>query len=78
MQPNYANLFSTEPLDRLEEIYLKTMDAMDDPTLQAYCLTSNYNKSLCNDNFWLRRIKENNLELLLPYRSLYPSNVVLF
>ena len=73
METNYTNLFSTQPLDRLEEIYQATMDVMDDSTLQAYCMTAKYNKNLCNDNFWLRRIKENNLELLLPYRSLYPN-----
>ena len=73
MQTNYANLFSTQPLDRLEEIYVKTMDEMDDTTLQAYCMTAKYTKSLCNDAFWSRRIKEHNLELLLPYRSLYPN-----
>lgn len=73
MQTNYANLFSTDPLDRLEEIYQATMDVMDDKTLQAFCSSAKYNTKLCNDNFWLRRIKENNLELLLPYRSLYPS-----
>lgn len=73
METNYANLFSTQPLDRLEEIYLKTMNEMDDTTLQAFCSTAKYNTKLCNDNFWLRRIKDNNLELLLAYRSLYPS-----
>lgn len=73
MQNNFEDLFSTAPLDRLEEIYVKTMERMDDATLKAYCSTVKYNKNLCNDNFWLRRIKENNLELLLPYRSLYPS-----
>lgn len=73
MQTNYANLFSTEPLDRLEEIYLKTMNEMDDPTLQAFCSSAKYNAKLCDDSFWLRRIKDNNLELLLPYRSLYSS-----
>lgn len=71
---NYDNLFSATVEDRVEDVYLLAMEAMDDRTLQAYCTANRYTNKICdNEAFWLRRIKEAGLSSLLPYRSLYKN-----
>lgn len=70
--PTY-DFFSNEVEDRLPEIDLRIIEAMADEPLRAYCLSTQYNIGLCDERFWLQRIKSRGLELLLPYRSLYSS-----
>ena len=69
---NYADIFAGSEYDAPKEIYLATMERMDDKSLLSYCRTSPYIAQLCrDDDFWLRRIQQRELSALLPYRSLY-------
>jgi hypothetical protein len=59
--------------DLLYENFLEITDKMDDQTLLTYCSIDKTSYKFCDNNFWLRRVHAQKLDLLLPYHGLYPS-----
>lgn len=53
--------------------FLEITNQLDDPALLVYCSIDKVAQRFCDDKFWLSRIYTQGLELLLPYRNLYPS-----
>ena len=71
---NNNNLFSGAFEDRVDDVIVTTMNAMDDTALLNFCSTNKYYRNICEKVILPHRIKNTpGLALLLRYRDKYKS-----